>query len=383
MAWAPRLAKVFALAWLVLLWPLVGLYFHALLPVPQMAALTADLVLYSAVYAWYCFAGYRARSAAVAVAVAAVLTLLALGLNHLSGFATVNPYLIPIMVAGFGLRPWHAFLAILLLTAIGLADSVPQLHLGPQEAVGVALVFMPQLLLWGVGAMGLRYLLRILAELRAAREQIAALATEEERARIARDLHDLLGHSLSLMTLKGELAGRLMGPDARGAEEVREMVRLAREALQEVRETVSGYRQPTLATELAAARAALLAAGIEVNVDRGVGALDRETEAVLGWAIREGATNVIRHGRSRRCSIQMTRSSREARVDISNDGERVVPRAPGNGLRGLEERIREIGGQVEAAPLPHGGFRLRVTVPLENRVTPELEPAAQLATGPK
>jgi len=146
-----------------------------------------------------------------------------------------------------------------------------------------------------------------------------------------------------------------------------------------VRETVTGYRQPTLATELAGARAALAVAGIEVNVERGVGALDRDTEAVLGWAIREGATNVIRHGRSKRCSIQMSRSGGEVRVDISNDGERVVPAAPGNGLVGLEERMHEIGGRVEAAPLPHGGFRLRVTVPLDHRVQPELHPTAELA----
>ncbi|MBJ7596804.1 MAG: hypothetical protein JF922_01775 [Candidatus Dormibacteraeota bacterium] len=209
---------MFALAWLVLLWPVAGLYFHALLSVSQMAALTADLFLYSAVYGWYCFAGHRARSAAVAMTVAAVLTVLALGLNYLSGFATVNPFLIPIMVAGFGLGLLHAVLAVLVLTAIGLADAVPQLHLGPQ--VGVAIVFVPQLLLWGIGAMGLRYLLGILAELRSAREQVARLAAEEERARIARDLHDLLGHSLSLMTLKGELAGRLIGPEGKGAEEV-------------------------------------------------------------------------------------------------------------------------------------------------------------------
>jgi two-component system, NarL family, sensor histidine kinase DesK len=383
MVWAPRLGKVLALACLVVLWPLASLYLYAKLPAFQMAALTADLVIYSAVYAWYCFAGYRSRSAAVPVTVAAALTLLALGLNHLSGFATVYPFLIPIMVAGFGLRPLRALLAILLLTTVTLADSVPQLHLRSQEAVGVGLLFLPQLLLLGVGAMGLRYLLGILAELRAAREQIARLAAEEERARISRDLHDLLGQSLSLMTLKGELAGRLMGPDAKGAEEVREMVRLAREALREVRETVSGYRQPTLATELAAARTALAAAGVQVDVGQGAGALDRETEALLGWVVREGATNVIRHGRSRHCNIQMTRTNRAVRVDVTNDGERLEAAAPGNGLRGLQERMSGRGGQVEATPLPDGGFRLRVTVPLEDRTAPGRNPAAEVVAPPR
>src|SRR5207244_4990898 len=111
-----------------------------------------------------------------------------------------------------------------------------------------------------------------------ARTEISQQAADRERLRIARDLHDLLGHSLSLITLKGELATRLLPEGAAGSNEVRDMLALSREALQQVRDAVSGYRQPTLAMELMAARVALRAAGMDLEVQQDVGALDRETE---------------------------------------------------------------------------------------------------------
>ena len=133
-------------------------------------------------------------------------------------------------------------------------------------------------------------------ELNEARAELADMAVAEERERFARDLHDLLGHSLSVIALKAELAGRLLadGPhDA--ANEVAEVEQVARTALREVREAVSGYHQPTLEGELAGARMALSAAGIEADVEEARVRLDPAVEAVLAWTVREGATNVIRH----------------------------------------------------------------------------------------
>ncbi|HEY7198832.1 MAG TPA: histidine kinase [Candidatus Dormibacteraeota bacterium] len=361
---AARFGEVFALAWLVLLWPVVGVYVHGGIPAARLAALTAAVLLYAGMYAWFCFAGYRAAGPLVPGATAAALALLGLAINHLSGVITANPYPIPLMVAGFGLRPRHAVPAIAALSVLAVADSVPATGLAPPEAFAVGALLLPQLLLWGLAALGLRSLLNVLAELRAARDEVRRLAAAEERARIARDLHDLLGQGLSLITLKGELAAARIGPDGPGAEEVRDMVALARDALRQVREAVSGYRQPTLATELAAARAALGAAGIDLDVEQAARALDRETEAALGWAIREGATNVIRHGRARRCSIVMARDDGTVRVDVTNDGPVAAARGPGNGLRGLEERLVRLGGRLEAAPLDRGGFRLRASVPV-------------------
>ena len=145
------------------------------------------------------------------------------------------------------------------------------------------------------------------------------------------------------------------------------MLGLSREALQEVRQVVSGYRQPTLANELIAARVTLQAASIEVQVRQNVGALDRESEAVLGWVIREATTNVIRHSGAKHCSITLGRDDGQLQIEVVNDGWR-VPQAPaGNGLRGLEERLATLGGKLEASAMPTAGFRLRATLPTQSQ----------------
>jgi two-component system, NarL family, sensor histidine kinase DesK len=239
-------------------------------------------------------------------------------------------------------------------------------------------------------------------ELNEARAELANMAVAEERERFARDLHDLLGHSLSVIALKAELAGRLLadGPvDA--AAEVAELEQVARTALSEVREAVSGYRQPTLEGELAGARMALSAADIEADVQQARVALDPAVEAVLAWAVREGATNVIRHSGARHCTLRISASLTYATVEVIDDGggagvpsyigvgsgERVVAdmdepngagvatpvgaggrgsarSVGGHGLAGLAERAGLLNGRIEAGPLAAGGYRLAVTVPV-------------------
>ena len=245
-------------------------------------------------------------------------------------------------------------------------------------------------------------------ELSKARAELASMAVAEERERFARDLHDLLGHSLSVIALKAELAGRMLvdGPvDA--ATEVAELEQVARTALGEVREAVSGYRQPTLEGELAGARMALSAAGIEADVQQAHVSLDPAVEAVLAWAVREGATNVIRHSGARHCTIKISASLSDAAVEVIDDGggEGVpsyagvasgsraaagggessragVPTSViagngagaggsfrsvgGHGLEGLAERAGLLNGRIEAGPLREGGYRLAVTVPVSH-----------------
>lgn len=208
----------------------------------------------------------------------------------------------------------------------------------------------------------------------AARHELARLAVADERSRIARDLHDTLGHSLSVITLKSELAGRLVDEDpARAKAEMADVERVARESLAAVRETIGGFRQPSLAAELAGARTALAAAGIEGRVEPAPEGIPPAADAVLGWAVREGVTNVVRHGRSRTATIRVDVTDRTAAVDIQNDrvpgdrGDRSSPgveTAAGSGLDGLRERVAIVGGEVEAGPLAEGGFRLRVSVPI-------------------
>ena len=215
-------------------------------------------------------------------------------------------------------------------------------------------------------------------QLRLAREAMArTAAVGEERLRIARDLHDLLGHNLSLIALKSELAQRLLAiaPD-RAAAEIADIERVARTALYEVREAVASYRQPTLATELQGAREMLAAAGISYRIEgeeEATDALPSEIESTLSWAVREGVTNVIRHSGARQCGIRFTREPTGVCIAISDDGSRsAIPidanasGASGNGLRGLAERVATLGGRVEAGPQGNAedaGFRLAVWVP--------------------
>ena len=215
-------------------------------------------------------------------------------------------------------------------------------------------------------------------ELQLAREEIARLAVTAERLRIARDLHDLLGHNLSLITLKSELAGRLISvAPERAANEIGDVEHVARTTLQEVREAVGNYRQSTLANELLAAQQILMAAGIVYTCEENEdiqGTLPPVIEAVLSWTVREGVTNVIRHSRARHCTVRVTRDTHDAHVEVIDDGTKtsVLPAAhivktastASNGLRGLTERIAALGGRCEAQAQERGGFRLAVSVPL-------------------
>jgi two-component system sensor histidine kinase DesK len=219
-------------------------------------------------------------------------------------------------------------------------------------------------LLVGFAAVAGCLLIEANQQLSQAREQIARLAVGEERLRFARDLHDLLGHSLSVIALKSELAGRLVkNTPGLAAHEVGDIEKVARDALREVRDAVAGYRQPTLAAELAGAGEALTAAGIEFHVDQDHAPLPPTVEAVLGWTVREGVTNVMRHSEATRCAIRITSKDSQATVEVVDNGRGGTPEA-GSGLRGLRERVLERGGTLTAEPLPHEGFRLRVTLPL-------------------
>ena len=196
-------------------------------------------------------------------------------------------------------------------------------------------------------------------------QQQGMRAADEERLRLARDLHDLLGHSLSLITIKSQLARRLLGSKGSpAAVEIADIERVSRQSLQDVRHAVDGYRQPTFSSALAGARAALDAAGIDSTIDVTAESLPTAVDATLAWAVSEGVTNVIRHSGAAMCSIRLTREAREASLEITDNGAPAAMTAPGNGLRGLRERAAARGGHADAGPLPDGGFRIFVSVPL-------------------
>jgi two-component system sensor histidine kinase DesK len=219
----------------------------------------------------------------------------------------------------------------------------------------------------GISIVVLAQAMRTVHELRAARAEVARLAVAEERLRFARDLHDLLGHSLSLVALKCDLARQLL-PTApeRALREIADAEAVARSALHEVREAVAGYRQTSLAEELAGAREVLAAAGIALRYDGASIPLPSAIEAVLAWTVREGITNVIRHSRARHCVIRLLHERDRIGIEIVDDGrsdESTVERDGGHGIAGLAERARALGGRCEAGPQAGGGFRLAVLLP--------------------
>ncbi|UQA93276.1 sensor histidine kinase [Streptomyces halobius] len=249
----------------------------------------------------------------------------------------------------------------------------------------------------GFMMVGVQHLIRTTKELRAAREEVARLAADEERLRLARDLHDLLGHSLSLITLKSELAGRML-PErpAAAAQQVADIEQVSRQALIDVREAVSAYRRPRLAVELAGARTALRTAGVQATVDPALEdehhTLTADEEGALAWALREAVTNVIRHSGARHCELLLTEEweSDERRylcLSVLDDGVG-PPRAQhdGNGLSGLRERLALADGRLETGPAPRGrGFALRAYAPWARAPRPagaHTDPAPQHVTNP-
>ena len=196
-------------------------------------------------------------------------------------------------------------------------------------------------------------------QLRQAHAEIARLAVNEERARLARDLHDSLGHSLTVVTVKSELAGKLVSRDPKkAAAEIADIEKLAREGLSELRAAVAGYRDADIDNELVAAHTALVAAGIVEHLPHDGSAVEPGLRALFGWVVREGVTNVIRHSDARNCWIEVTATS----VRVRDDGRKPVDLdAAGNGLRGLRERAAAVGATLTAGPRPGGGFQLDVS----------------------
>ncbi|HEY9137103.1 MAG TPA: sensor histidine kinase [Terriglobus sp.] len=186
-------------------------------------------------------------------------------------------------------------------------------------------------------------------KLRMAQEEIEALAAVAERERIARDLHDVLGHTLSLIVLKSELAGRLIASNPqRATEEINEVERTARTALAEVREAIGGYRARGLAAEIEAARKTLNTAGVTLHVeaaDSTDGKLTATEESVLALALREAVTNIVRHAHAHTCRLRFVTTNGQRRFIIEDDGQNNNERE-GNGLRGMRERVESLGGHL-------------------------------------
>ena len=292
---------------------------------------------------------------------------------------------VAVLGVGLAVTFGSAWAGLLIYVSAAAATLLPQRWVWP-VVIGAAAVcaavlvasadwslfILPVLcLLTAFALRGTRYLVTVNRELTEARDELARNAVAEERLRFARDLHDLLGHSLSLIALKSELARRLAEADPhRAQQEMADVEEAARRALAEVREAVSGYRQVSCAQALAEARAALSGAGIALRQPDRVPVLPGGVDAALGWVVREATTNVLRHSGARTVTVGLTEDGVRAELTVTDDGAgsgdrmTVVGRAPGAGLAGLRERVAALGGELDAGPVDGGGYRVRAAVPL-------------------
>jgi len=360
-----KLGRLFMVAWLAFfIYPLAAFLTDRFSTETRTYGLLLLFAL-ALIWAWFwtrICAGPDRRFMVPAI-VAATLILVVFTLRTPPQYGSLFLYAVLLGGAAF---PWRRGVAAVVILSV-LAAAI---ELARGESVTNSTGQLLNDLLVGIAAVAGRLLVEANQQLSQAREQIARLAVGEERLRFARDLHDLLGHSLSVIALKSELAGRLIkNTPGLAAHEIEDIEKVARDALREVREAVTGYRQPTLAAELAGAHEALTAAGIEYHVDQDYVPLPPAVEAVMAWTVREGVTNVMRHSQAKRCSVRIINKDGKATVEVIDDGRGGTPGA-GSGLRGLEERVRERGGTVTAEALPHEGFRLRVTLPVREALAP-------------
>lgn len=258
-----------------------------------------------------------------------------------------------------GIEPARKAYTVVAL-AIGLAvlmalliDTLPLTFLLPSVAVGLPV---------GVATIMDVNLRRSREQLLRKQEEVEHMATIAERERISRDLHDLLGHTLSLITLKAELAGKLLGRDELACrQEIGDIERSARNALSEVRAAVTGYRQSGLVHELASARASLASAGITLNARVQPLSMPAAAENVMSLALREAVTNILRHAKATECDVELDCVDGRIRFRIADNGARIDGVRHGNGLSGMQERVSAIGGQLDI--VAGRGLALEMTLP--------------------
>lgn len=343
--WTPYL-------WLVYLSFFFIRYWYVTPSAGEAIAAALSIALFLVLY----FSGYWRKGWGMVVPVAGIATI---G----TAWAPVNPGAGVFFIYAASFAGWlgpvrRAAFGVAVVFAWGLT-VVLTLQLRPQFWLPV-LLFAPLVGLVSIYYSGQK---RRDAALRLSQEEVRQLARLAERERISRDLHDLLGHTLSVITLKAELAGRLVERDpGRAAAEIREVEEVSRAALAQVREAVTGIRTRGLAGELEHARVALKAAAVELVVEGSPPPLPPGREAVLALVLREAVTNVIRHAEASTCAVRWRPEGTELVLEIHDDGRGGTVVA-GGGIEGMRERLASVGGRLDVAT--EYGTRLRAWLPLE------------------
>ncbi|MER6024986.1 histidine kinase [Streptomyces sp. NPDC001851] len=306
--------------------------------------------------------GWPLRRRLIALTVQTVLTYLPMVWFGLNWGSMQGPLAATVLLTLPNRVAWPAFGLVILG-----APVYPSLVQGPLYGVYVFIsVFLAGLVIYG-----LTRLTDLVRQLHETREQLARMAVTQERLRFARDLHDLLGYSLSTITLKGELVSRLIPtrPEV-AAEETTSLLLVARQALADVRLVSRGYRDMSLREEAESAARVLMSADVRTEVDVQVGRLHPVVDTVLATALREGVTNILRHSKAEVCTIRATSGTETVLLTLVNDGVENggVPgtrSAGGSGLGNLRTRLTDIGGELTAGVDEEGMFRLVARAPLQ------------------
>ena len=338
------------LAWIII-WPIIGRDSFFGVIVPTLISMAVFTYVHLCTYFYGGPAEIRLRYVLCEYLLAflvAPITLSSLGYLIFAFFVT--SFTLPFHMARYVI---FGSLALFGIEAWLLGNSGP----------GLASVMLPGFLL-ALTALYTAYTGRQKMELRRSNEEVMRLATLAERERIGRDLHDLLGHTLSVVALKSELARKLIDRDIDAARtEIAEVERVARDSLQQVRTAVSGIRSTALSAEIVAATALLEAQGVKVKCETENVKLPHDRETALALSLREAATNIRRHAQASGVTIRVRNETAEVIVEVSDDGRggRIVP---GNGLNGMRERLGTVGGTLTLIPNKDGGTLLRASVPL-------------------
>lgn len=284
-----------------------------------------------------------------------------------------------IALLGLGFAPWNEGAAVFIIYAstgiayTGTAGFAAKVLAGLLAIVAAeALLFHLSIWFWvyciglsvSIGSVSIYFAQRNEANrrLRLAHDEIEHLARVAERERIARDLHDVLGHTLSVVILKSELAAKLIGHDpARAENEIRDVERISREALAEVRKAIGGYRAGRLEEEMARAASTLRTAGVTPECETAPVPLSPTQETVLALAVREAVTNVVRHAGAAHCRMKIEGVNGSCRLEIQDDGRGGI-QVEGNGVRGMRERVEALGGTLQRET--GDGTRLTIVLPL-------------------
>ena len=374
----------FSAIWLVyLIQPVSTLFGHGHAALWTAGGL-AIVVAFGVLYVWTLLVAINrgwafARAGLVAITVLAVLGCTIYGKHWTPLWIYVSAAVGMVLTAGPGGRR-TAMRGVLAVTAAYIFFG----WITHDDATDFFVVALPVLLI-GLAMIGFRMQMQLMGELAQARETVAKLAANDERLRLARDMHDLTGQSLSIITLKAELAAKRLArlePSAERDAALRDLADIggvSRQTLHDIREAVSGYRRPTLAIEAITAHNALTAAGIEFDDDAALtlrsGTFDADAEAVLAWCLREAVTNVIRHSGARHCRVRLAERPGELSLEVTDDGRGPgQPRAPGRpsatrgwrGLHGMSERLSALGGRLALGRRP--GSRPRSPKPSQPRL---------------